>query len=57
MARAIWNGQVVADVATMVDPLKDVVALNGVPLPKLGNLKVWIDPQIGKLRFGHLDHP
>ena len=20
-----------------------------------GNLKVWIDPQIGKLRFGHLD--
>ncbi|HMU30371.1 MAG TPA: ribonuclease D [Nitrospira sp.] len=22
-----------------------------------GNLKVWIDPQIGKLRFGHLDHP
>lgn len=22
-----------------------------------GDLKVWIDPQLGKLRFGHLDHP
>ena len=22
-----------------------------------GHLKVWIDPEAGKLRFGHLDHP
>ena len=22
-----------------------------------GDLKVWIDPELGKLRFGHLDHP
>jgi ribonuclease D len=21
-----------------------------------GDLKVWIDPQLGRLRFGHLDH-